>query len=497
MFLLCLFVIMAGSLNTKAQQVSITLSPGWTWISYTKAEAMDISLALGDFVPMEGDMIKAQDASAIYNNGRWRGNLHQFAPGIGYVYYSMRSEPVSLVFYPSLTVTTNEPTDITGNSATCGGNVSTNDGSYTLLKGVCWATHENPIVDDDAHTENDGGANSFSASMTGLSPNTVYYVRVYAISTSGIIYGDQKTFTTLSGIPVVSTASITNILGNGATCGGMVAENGGLDIIARGVCWSTIHNPTVNDSHTSDGTGLGGYSSVMVGMNHNTTYYVRAYASNSHITVYGEEVSFTTHGSSVGLYVDLGLPSGTLWATCNVGADDPEDYGDYFAWGETQPKDAYSWSNYQHCNGSYNTLIKYCNKSSYGYNGFTDNLTTLLPEDDAATANWGADWRMPTKNEWMELYQNTTHVWTTRNGIRGRLFVGPNGNSIFLPAAGGRYENTLSAVGSGGNYWSSSLYTTVPGYSWYYYFSSDYSSMCNNNRYYGRSVRAVRSTGRK
>ena len=98
-------------------------------------------------------------------------------------------------------------------------------------------------------------------------------------------------------------------------------------------------------------------------------------------------------------YVDLGLPSGLLWATCNVGADAPEDYGDYIAWGETTPKTTYNWSTYQYCMGSYNTLTKYCNKTSFGYNGFTDNLTTLLPEDDAATANWGSGWRMPTEEE--------------------------------------------------------------------------------------------------
>ena len=161
-------------------------------------------------------------------------------------------------------------------------------------------------------------------------------------------------------------------------------------------------------------------------------------------------------------YVDLGLPSGTLWATCNVGADNPEDYGDYFAWGETQPKDTYNWSTYQYCNGSSSTLTKYCNNSSYGYNGFTDNLTTLLPEDDAVTANWGADWRMPTKEEWQELYQNTTHTWTTQNGVNGRLFTASNGNSLFLPAAGYRNYSNLGNAGSYGYYWSSSLGTGGP-----------------------------------
>ena len=161
-------------------------------------------------------------------------------------------------------------------------------------------------------------------------------------------------------------------------------------------------------------------------------------------------------------FVDLGLPSGLLWATCNVGATNPEDYGDYFAWGETQPKDYYDWSTYQYCMGSYNTLTKYCSNSSYGYNGFTDSLTTLLPEDDAATAIWGGNWRMPTKEEFEELYNNTTVSWTTQNGVDGRLFVAANGNTLFLPATGYRWNGELYYSGSRGNYWSSSLYTTTP-----------------------------------
>ena len=192
-------------------------------------------------------------------------------------------------------------------------------------------------------------------------------------------------------------------------------------------------------------------------------------------------------------YIDLGLPSGLLWATCNVGAEAPEDYGDYFAWDETQPKDTYNWSTYQYCNGSKNTLTKYCNNSSYGYEGFTDDLTTLLPEDDAATANWGPDWRMPTFEEWQELYNNTTVTWTTQNGVNGRLFTAANGNSLFLPAAGYRSNSGLFYAGSYGFYWSSSLYTGYPYYAWGFGFGSDNYEMGNSGRYSGQSVRPVRS----
>ena len=158
-------------------------------------------------------------------------------------------------------------------------------------------------------------------------------------------------------------------------------------------------------------------------------------------------------------YVDLGLPSGLLWATCNIGANAPEEYGDHFAWGETQPKDTYNWSTYQYCMGSENTLTKYCQNSNYGYNGFTDDLTTLLPEDDAATANWGEGWRIPTEEEFLELRSNTTHTWTTQNGVNGHLFTASNGNTLFLPAAGGSTVNGFGAAGYFGYYLSSSLST--------------------------------------
>ena len=187
-------------------------------------------------------------------------------------------------------------------------------------------------------------------------------------------------------------------------------------------------------------------------------------------------------------YVDLGLPSGLLWATCNVGAETPEEYGDYFAWGETTPKDDYTWSNYQHCNGSRNALTKYCNNASCGYEGFTDNLTTLMPEDDAATANWGNGWRMPTKEEFEELYNNTTYTWTQQNGVNGKLFTASNGNSLFLPAAG--YNN----IGYLGDYWSSSLLTDDPLVAWDFGFSSVSCYMDRTYRRIGLSVRAVRSS---
>ena len=190
-------------------------------------------------------------------------------------------------------------------------------------------------------------------------------------------------------------------------------------------------------------------------------------------------------------YVDLGLPSGTLWATCNVGATTPEGYGNYYAWGETTTKPySYNWNTYEYCNRSGWALTKYCNFSSYGNYGFTDNLTTLQISDDAARANWGGDWRMPTKAEWEELLNNTTVTWTIQNFVYGRKFTASNGNSLFLPGAG-CWDGEFDDAGSYGYYWSSSLYTDYPNTAWYLYFYSRSYSMNCKYRYCGGSVRAV------
>jgi hypothetical protein len=196
--------------------------------------------------------------------------------------------------------------------------------------------------------------------------------------------------------------------------------------------------------------------------------YLKIYPQGRYVTeVKAKKVELEEHA-----YVDLGLPSGTLWATCNVGANSPEEYGDYFAWGETQPKTTYS-------------------KTTYS---FTDNQTVLQSSDDAATANRGLGWCMPTKEQWDELLQNTTNKWTTQNGVQGRLFTAKNGQMLFLPAAGYRSDSKLINDCSNGYYWSSSLYTDNPGNAWDLYFEVGKNCYLYyfNFRNRGYSVRPVR-----
>jgi len=182
-------------------------------------------------------------------------------------------------------------------------------------------------------------------------------------------------------------------------------------------------------------------------------------------------------------YVDLGLPSGTLWATCNVGAGTPEAYGYYFAWGETEPKTFYDVVSYKYYDYDGRVWTKYTS---------SDNLDVLEAIDDAAIVNWGSMWHTPTKEQWDELLAFTTHQWTEQNGVGGYVFVSGEA-SLFLPAAGYRYGDELGDAGSGGSYWSGSLFTDVPNDAWGFYFNSENFGLYNYDcyRYYGFTVRPV------
>ena len=181
--------------------------------------------------------------------------------------------------------------------------------------------------------------------------------------------------------------------------------------------------------------------------------------------------------------IDLGLPSGTKWACCNVGASAPEQYGSYFAWGETSPKSIYSWNTYQY--GYYNYDGDYSHLVNIG----SDIAGTQY---DAATVNWGNPWVMPNKDQMYELVNSCTSEWTTENGVNGRKFTGPSGGTIFLPAAGLRWRDDLGYAGSYGYYWSSTLRESYSYGAWYLLFLSGDVHADGHYRDYGPSVRPVR-----
>ena len=197
---------------------------------------------------------------------------------------------------------------------------------------------------------------------------------------------------------------------------------------------------------------------------------------------------------TTGDWVDLGLPSGLLWAKCNIGATTPEGYGDYYAWGETRTKETYNWSTYCYAtvdvDSNISTLTKYNTSEAYGE---VDNNLMLEAADDAATVVLGTEARIPTKAEWQELIDNTTAVWTKVNGVYGRKFTAANGNSLFLPESGRYYNSWPYDVGTDGYYWSSSLNESFPDRAWGIYFHSDSYGVRDHSRFNGLSIRAVRT----
>ena len=254
------------------------------------------------------------------------------------------------------------------------------------------------------------------------------------------------------------------------------------DASNNSVVWSSSDDSiaAVSDAGVVSGVGVG-TAEIMV------TTMDGGFAAKCIITVTYPDL---TELGKTFVPVDLGLPSGLKWGSFNLGATKPEEYGDYFAWGETVLKAKYSWSTYKFELGtdSNGPFSKYVTNSSYGT---VDNKTVLEPEDDAAAVNLGGSWRMPTRAEQDELRSQCTWTWTTQNGVNGRLVTGPNGNSIFLPAAGYRDGTSLSFAGSNGCYWSSSLYMYYSYYAYYASFGSGFVDWSGSTRFTGFSVRPV------
>lgn len=198
-------------------------------------------------------------------------------------------------------------------------------------------------------------------------------------------------------------------------------------------------------------------------------------------------------------YIDLALPSGLLWAKVNIGASTPSQYGNYYSWGETTPKESYTWENYKYAAGSSKTLTKYNTNGSYGV---VDGKTELEPMDDAATQNWGGQWRIPTNDEMTELFnaENVTWEWTTMDEVYGYLGKSTrNGATIFLPAAGSKdgtsvnWSSDIAGDSAYGRYWTSSLYTIngVTYDAFYWWFNKSKVNVTGTYRSYSRPVRAV------
>ena len=387
-------------------------------------------------------------------------------------------------------IDTNDASDVEATKATLNAKLDLTDVKYSSISyGFYRGTSETT-----QNTKLNGGeikGNTYSASLTNLSHKTQYWYKAFVTLDGNTYYGDVKTFTTdvvqVESVSLDKTKYTFNSIGSTLTLKATVLP---ADATDKTVEWSSDNE----DVATVDANG--NVTSVSEGI-----ATIKADAKDG-------SGKFATCSVSVVPFVDLGLPSGLKWANANLGASSPEDYGDYYAWGEVEPyyssqdpltwkegkSEGYEWPSYKWCNGSYNKQTKYCptDKTSYwDGEGSPDGKTVLDQEDDAAHVSLGGKWRMPTDAEWTELREKCTWTWTTQNGVNGRLVTGPNGNSIFLPAAGDRDNTNFNNAGSYGNYWSSSLNTDYPSCARYVYFSSNQVSRNYLGRRLGFSIRPV------
>lgn len=468
-FFICLLAMMAASLSAYAQEITITLNPGWNWISYPNGEVMDIDTAFGDFVPTEGDVVQSQNSNASFRGGQWIGQLHQFTPGLGYKYYSMQSEVVSFVFATplvpegALAVTTNELTDITETTATCGGSAVSNDGTTVLMKGVCWATHPYPTT-NDSYTENGSGSGVFTTEITELAPNTVYYVRAYAASVKGVDYGEEVSFAT-EGVPTGAINGKFTINEDGDQ---VYFSQGNLQYIgsASTPYWKFADNQwdyfgTTTGQNSNDQNvdrDLFGWGTS--GWNPGNNYYHPWDTYNAFGSSYGPSGAHNLTG-------DYANADWGVYNAISNGGDEPEQW-------RTLTKD--EWG-YVFDTRSTSTSIRYAKASLNDVNG-----VILLPDDwsisyydlnDTNTKEASYSCNTIADSEWDVLEQH---------------------GAVFLPATGYRFGTSVKKAGVNGYYWSTSYVNSTYAYGIYVY-DTDLNPQDCSNRTYGRGVRLVCNAG--
>ena len=467
---MCMAAMMAAGRSIMAQEVTITISPGWNWISYPRADTMELTTAMGTFTPAEGDMIKSRYGFSEYYENEWFGNLQQFYPGLGYHYRSNRTEPVTLTFQmqqsiSQVMVTTSEPTDITATSVVVGGTVTPPEGSHIFLSGVCWGTNQMPTVDDN-HTSDGGSTNDFSTSLIGLTSNTTYYVRAYVVSDYGLAYGDEQSFTTLDYSGNVPEGAIDGLFTVNADGDQVYFSQGNLQYQASTNSWRFATNQW--DYVGEDNSNI------------SDTY-------SGWIDLFGWGTSGYNHG-----------------AICYQPWSTSEIFSDYYAYG----------------NWEYD-LYEETGQADWGYNAIINGNNTENI------------WRTLTRNEWYYLFNTRNTVsgirWTQGkvNGINGIILLPDNwtvsiyalnatnggdfdsniiseadwnnileaNGAVFLPAAGYRLGNSVQLNVGLNYYWSASHYLSNSSYAsnnaYGVYFFNGYLDVRMLGRREGRSVRLV------
>lgn len=351
--------------------------------------------------------------------GSFSSNLSGLTPGITYYVraYAINNEGIAYgdeVFFETTaivvpTVTTAEILNITSNSALSGGTITSEGGDAVTERGVCWSETSNPTTSDNK-TSDGSGPGTFSSELKDLTPGTFYHVRAYAVNSMGTAYGSDVTFTALAVAPTVTTSPVMALSQTTAAAGGNVTANGGAGITSRGVCWGTTTNPAVNGNHTNDGTGDGPFTSNLRDLVPNTLYYVRAYATNSAGTAYGEQIEYFS-GSITDIegneypVIKIGTQ---FWMAENLETTKfndgsvIENITDNYGWADiTAP--AYSWYN--------NDKETYKPKYGAFYNWYAVNTGKLCP----------SGWHVPSDAEYktLEKYLGMTQEHADNLGPRG------------------------------------------------------------------------------
>jgi hypothetical protein len=265
------------------------------------------------------------------------------------------------------TVTTSTTSSITGTTATSGGNVTSDGGATVTARGVCWSTTQNPTISLSTKTSDGTGSGTFTSSITGLSTGTLYYVRAYATNANGTVYGTQVSFTTLVNLPTLTTTSISSASLTGGVSGGNITSDGGAPVTARGVCFATTQNPTISNTKTSDGTGSGSFTSNLTSLTSGTVYYVRAYATNSAGTAYGNQVSFSTTAPTIPTVTTTSISS-ISFTTASSGGNVTSDGN------ATVTSKGVCWST-----TTTPTISNFLTNDGTGTGSFTSSITGLTP----------------------------------------------------------------------------------------------------------------------
>jgi uncharacterized protein (TIGR02145 family) len=401
-------------------------------------------------------------------------------------------------------VTTSATTTITAKTANVGGSISSDGNATVTARGVCWSTTANPTIALTTKTTDGTGTGIFSNTITGLTPNTTYYVRAYATNSFGTSYGAQVSFTTLTIVAPTLTTSVTTIAVTTVNSGGSISSDGNATVTARGVCWSTTTNPTIAlATKTTDGTGTGVFTSAITGLAANTTYFVRAYATNSFGTGYGAQVSFTT--STVAI-----LPSVTIvpppdffdqtpisWTTKNL---DVSTYSD----GTVIPQvtDPTAWVNLTtgawcyYDNDSTNRAIYGKLYNNYAVLGIYDDASLANPALRKQLAPMG--WHVPTRQEWFDLrgMMNLNSALDLREAGNTNWFLSGGNNSSGFTGLPGGLRNTSGQFftkGTNALWWSSTTLDIANAA--YIFYILDYDNDAKLDLFpkiYGASVRCIR-----